>query len=80
MDRTFIDRRASESERQRAKDVAQDLLDGRSTVLEAARALVSLAQTDAIGDVEDRTFIIAIESELTIYPSEKSVNSGHPMP
>ena len=40
----------------------------RTTVLEAARALVSLAHTDAIADVEDRTFIIAIESEIDHLP------------
>ena len=68
MDRTFIDRRASDSECQRARDVAQDVLDGRTTVLEAARALVSLAHTDAIPDVEDRKFIIAIESETDHLP------------
>ena len=59
MDRTFIDRRASEFERQRARDG----VGGRTTVLEAVRALVSLAHTDAIADVEDRRLIIGIESE-----------------
>jgi hypothetical protein len=68
MDRTFIDRRASDSERQTARDVAQAVLDGRTTILEAARALVSLAHTDAIADVEDRRFIIAIESETDHLP------------
>jgi len=68
MDRTFIDRRASDSERQTAREVAQAVLDGRTTVLEAARALVSLAHTDAIADVEDRRFIIAIESETDHLP------------
>jgi hypothetical protein len=68
MDRTFIDRRASDSEHQTARDVAQAVLDGRTTVLEAARALVSLAHTDAIADVEDRRFIIAIESETDHLP------------
>lgn len=68
MDRTFIDRRASDSERQRARDVAQAVLDGRTTVLEAARALVSLAHTDAIANEEDRRFIIAIDSETDHLP------------
>jgi hypothetical protein len=68
MDRTFIDRRASESERQRASDVAQAVLDGRTTVLEAVRELVSLAHTDAIADVEDRRLIIGIESETDDLP------------
>lgn len=68
MDRTFIDRQASDSERQTARDVAQAVLDGRTTVLEAARTLVSLAHTDAIADVEDRRFIIAIESETDHLP------------
>jgi hypothetical protein len=68
MDRTFIDRQASEPERQRARDVAQALLDGRTTILEAVRALVSLAHTDAIADVEDRRFIIGIESETDHLP------------
>jgi hypothetical protein len=68
MDRTFIDRRASESEHQRAKEIAQSVLDGRTTVLEAVRELVSLTHTDAIADVEDRKFIIAVESETDHLP------------
>jgi hypothetical protein len=68
MDRAFIDRRAPDSERQRARDVALSVLDGRTTVLEAARALISLAHTDAIADVADRRFIIAIESETDHLP------------
>lgn len=44
------------------------MLDGRTTVLEAVRALVSLAHTDAVGDVEDRRFIIGIESETDHLP------------
>jgi hypothetical protein len=43
-------------------------LDGRSTVLEAARELVSLAHTDAIAELEDRKFIIAIESDTDHLP------------
>lgn len=68
MDRTFIDRTASESECQRAKDVAEAMLDGRTTVLEAVRQLVSLAHTDAISDVEDRRLIIGIDSETDALP------------
>jgi len=68
MDRTFIDRRASESEHRKAKDIARAVLDGRTTVLEAVRALVSLAHTDAVADVEDRRFIIGIESETDHLP------------
>jgi hypothetical protein len=68
MNRTFIDRRASKSEHRRAKDVAQAVLDGRTTVLEGVRALVSLAHTDAIAEVEDRKFIIGIESETDHLP------------
>ena len=68
MDRTFIDRLASESDHRRAKEVAQAVLDGRITVLEAVRALVSLAHTDAIADVKDRKLIIGIESETDQLP------------
>jgi hypothetical protein len=68
MDRTFIERRASETERQTARDVAQAVLQGRTTLLEAVRALVSLAHTDAIVDVEDRRLIIGIESETDDLP------------
>jgi hypothetical protein len=68
MDRTFIDRRASESEYRRASDIAQAVLDGQTTVLEAARELFPLALTDAIADVEDRRLIIAIESETDDLP------------
>lgn len=68
MDRTFIDRLASESDHRRAKEAAQAVLDGRITVLEAVRALVSLAHTDAIADVEDRKLIIGIESETDQLP------------
>ena len=68
MDRTFIDRRASDSQRRKARDVAQSLLDGRITALQAARALVSLAHTDAVPDVSDRRLIIAVESETDDLP------------
>ena len=68
MDRTFIDRTASDFERQKAQDVAQAVLDGRTTVLEAARALASLAHTDAVPDAEDRKLIIARDSETDHLP------------
>jgi len=68
MDRTFIDRRATDADRLRARDVAQAVLDGRTTVLEAVRELVYLAHTDAIADVEDRRLIIGIESETDHLP------------
>jgi hypothetical protein len=48
--------------------VAQAVLEGQTTVLEAVRTLVPLAHTDAIADVEDRTLIIAIESETDDLP------------
>jgi hypothetical protein len=68
MDRTFIDHLASESDHRRAKEIAQASLDGRTTVLEAVGALVSLAHTDAVADVQDRKFIIGIESETDHLP------------
>jgi hypothetical protein len=63
-----MDRRASEWERQRAKEIAAAVLDGRTTVLEAVRELYPLAHTDAIVDEEDRTIVIAIESETDDLP------------
>jgi len=63
-----MDRRASEWERQRAKEIATAVLDGRTTVLEAVRELHPLAHTDAIADEEDRTLVIAIESETDDLP------------
>jgi hypothetical protein len=63
-----MERRALESERQRAKEVAAAVLDGRTTVLEAVRELYPLAHTDAITDEEDRTLVIAIESETDALP------------
>ena len=41
---------------------------GKPGVLEAVRALVSLAHTDAVSDVEDRKLIIGIESETDHLP------------
>lgn len=67
MDRTFIDRRATEADHLRARDVAQAVLDGRTTVLEAVRQLVSLAHTDAVAE-PDRRFIIGVESETDHLP------------
>ena len=51
-----------------ARDVAQAVLDGRTTILQAVRALVSLAHTDAIAEVEDRRLIIGIDSETDHLP------------
>jgi hypothetical protein len=63
-----MDRRASEWKRQRAREIAAAVLDGRTTVLEAVRELCPLAHTDAIADEEDRTLVIAIESETDALP------------
>jgi hypothetical protein len=68
MDRTFIDRQASESDHRREKEIAKAVLDGRTTVLEAARELVSVAHTDAIAELEDRRFIIGVASETDHLP------------
>ena len=68
MDRTFIDRPAAEADHLRARDVAQSALDGRTTVLEAVRQLASLAHTDAVAELEDRRFIIGVESETDHLP------------
>jgi hypothetical protein len=61
-------RRASEWERQRAKQIGAAVLDGRNTVLEAVRELCPLAHTDAIADEGDRTLVMAIESETDALP------------
>jgi hypothetical protein len=63
-----MDRRASEWERQRAREIAGAVLAGGLTVLEAVRELHPLAHTDAISDEEDRILIIAIESEKDDLP------------
>ncbi|HLX83825.1 MAG TPA: hypothetical protein VKR59_08000 [Terriglobales bacterium] len=63
-----MDRRASEPERQRAREIAVAVLEGRTTVLEAVRELCPLAHTDAIADEKDRTLVIAIESETDALP------------
>jgi len=67
MDR-WVDRRASDEERQRAREVAQAVLDGRTAVLEAARELFPLAHTDAITNEDDRRLMIAIQSETDHLP------------
>ena len=46
-----------------AGEVAEAVLRGRSTILEAVRKLVSLAYTDAIANEADRLPIIGIDSE-----------------
>jgi hypothetical protein len=61
-------KRATDWERQKAKEVAESVLNSRTTVLEAARELVSIAHTDAIANEEDRILIIAIESETDDLP------------
>jgi len=63
-----MDRRATGWERQRVREVAQAVLEGRTTVLEAIRELCPLAHTDAIANEEDRTLIIGIESETDNLP------------
>jgi hypothetical protein len=63
-----MDRRASDWERQRVKEIAAAVLDGRTAVLEAVRELWPLAHTDAIVDEDDRTLVIAIESETDDLP------------
>src|SRR5580698_8289861 len=68
VDRTFIDRQATESDHLRAREVAQAVLDGRTTVLEAVRELVSVAHTDAVAKLEDRRFIIGVASETDHLP------------
>jgi hypothetical protein len=68
MDRTFIDRPATPADRLRARETAQRFLDGRITLLEAVRQLVSLAHTDAVAELEDRRFIIALDSETDTLP------------
>jgi hypothetical protein len=65
---SWMDRHASESERQRAKEIAAAVLDGRTTVLKAVRELCPLAHTDALANEEDRTLVIAIESETDDLP------------
>jgi hypothetical protein len=68
MDRTFIDRRASGFDHRKAQEVAHAVLDGRIEMLAAVRALVSLAHTDAVAHVDDRKFIIAVDSETDDLP------------
>ncbi|HLY97634.1 MAG TPA: hypothetical protein VKT33_01065 [Candidatus Angelobacter sp.] len=59
---------ASDWERQRAKEVAEAVLNGQIGVLEGARALWRFARTDAIASAEDRTFIIVVDSETDHLP------------
>jgi hypothetical protein len=63
-----MDRRASESERQSVREIAQEVLESRITILEAVRKLYPLAHTDAITNEDDRTLVIAIESETDDLP------------
>jgi hypothetical protein len=66
-----MDRHASEWERQRAREIAAAALAGRLTVLDAVRELFPLSHTDAIVEEEDRTLIIAIDSETDDLPIGK---------
>jgi hypothetical protein len=59
---------ASDWERQWAREVSEAVLDGRTTILEAARELISIAHTDAIVSEADRKLIILIESETDDLP------------
>jgi hypothetical protein len=59
---------ASASERQRAIEICQSVLEGCTSVLEAVRLLFPLAHTNAISEKEDRILIIAIESETDDLP------------
>jgi hypothetical protein len=64
----MIDRGASESERQRVREIAQEVLERRTTILEAVRKLYPLAHTDAIANEDDRILVIAIMSETDDLP------------
>ena len=66
-----MDRRASDWERHRAKEIAEAVLDGRTTILEGARELSPLAHTDAIANEDDRKLIIGIDSETDHLPVGK---------
>jgi len=59
---------ASDWERQWAREISEAVLDGRTTILEAARELISIAHTDAIASEADRKLIILIESETDDLP------------
>ena len=63
-----MDRKASDRERQQASAIAQQALQGQITILQAVRALVSLAHTDAIQNEADRRLIIGIDSETDHLP------------
>lgn len=57
-----------EWERNRAREISKSVLDGKTTILEAARGLLHFAYTDAISSAEDKKLIIAIESETDGLP------------
>ena len=65
---SLMDRMASDGERQRAREIANAVLNGQISILEAVRELVSLAHTDAIRLEADRRLIIGIESETDHLP------------
>lgn len=68
MDRTFVEWRATEADGLRAREIAQEVLDGRTTVLERVRQLISLEHSDAFTELEDRRFIIGVHSETDHLP------------
>ena len=63
-----MDRRASESERQTVREIAEAVLESRTTILEAVRKLYPLAHTDAIANEDDRTLVVAIGSDTDDLP------------
>ena len=63
-----VDRKASDWERQKAIEIAQQVLQGQITTLKAVRELVSRADTDAIQNETDRRLIIGIDSDTDHLP------------
>lgn len=69
-----MDTCASESERQRVGEIAQEVLEHRTTIiLEAVRKLYPLAHSDAIAEEDGRTLVIAMESETDDLPARTAV-------
>jgi hypothetical protein len=60
---------ASAWERQKAREIAEAVLEGRLSVLEGARALCRFARSTAIPMEDDRTLVIAIDSETDDLPN-----------
>jgi hypothetical protein len=63
-----MDRRASDLERQHAREVAAEVLNGRTTIMEAVRELAPLAHTGGIADEAERRLIVGIDSETDHLP------------